>query len=212
MSLFDQTTPRGWQALPLPGAALSLWPQWLCRGEADALFAELQATIPWEVHHIRMFGREVASPRLSCWMGDEDASYVYSGTHFAPHPWTPTLLALRERVAHACDAPFNSVLANLYRNGQDSMGWHSDYEPELGREPVIASLSLGAARRFRLKPRGAAARGDVLAIELEHGSVLRMAGETQQRYVHDLPKTSAAVGPRINLTFRWVDASRRRAD
>lgn len=144
-------------------------------------------------------------------MGDEDASYVYSGTHFAPHPWTPTLLALRERVAHACDAPFNSVLANLYRNGQDSMGWHSDNEPELGREPVIASLSLGAARRFRLKPRGAAARGDVLAIELEHGSVLRMAGETQQRYVHDLPKTSAAVGPRINLTFRWVDASRRQA-
>ena len=209
VSLFDQTTPGGWQALPLPGAALSLWPQWLGSGEADVLLAELRATIAWEVHRIRIFGREVDSPRLSCWIGDEDASYVYSRTRFAPHPWTPALRTLRDRVADACDARFNSVLANLYRNGQDSMGWHSDNEPELGRQPVIASLSLGAARRFRLKPRSEAARSDVLAIELEHGSLLRMAGDTQQCYVHDLPKTSAAVGPRINLTFRWVDASRR---
>jgi alkylated DNA repair dioxygenase AlkB len=209
LGLFDQATSGGWQPLPLPGGELSLWPQWLGNDEADALLAELRATIAWEVHRIRIFGREVDSPRLSCWIGDEDATYVYSHTRFEPRPWTPTLDALRERVARACDARFNSVLANLYRDGRDSMGWHSDNEPELGRQPVIASLSLGAARRFRLKPRGDAARGDVHAIELGHGSLLRMAGDTQHRYVHDLPKTSAAVGPRLNLTFRWLDASRR---
>jgi alkylated DNA repair dioxygenase AlkB len=211
VSLFDQTTPGGWQPLPLPGGELSLWPQWLGRDDADALFAELRATIPWEVHRIRIFGREVDSPRLSCWIGDDDATYIYSRTRFEPHPWTPALSILCDRVAAACGARFNSVLANLYRNGQDSMGWHSDNEPELGRQPVIASLSLGAARRFRLKPRDESKRSDVQAIELAHGSLLRMAGDTQQRYLHDLPKTSAAVGPRINLTFRWVDASRRHA-
>jgi len=209
VSLFDQTTSGGWQPLPLPGGELSLWPQWLGSDEADALFDELRATIPWEVHRIRIFGREVDSPRLSCWVGDEGASYVYSRTRFDPHPWTPALSALRDRVASACGARLNSVLANLYRDGRDSMGWHSDNEPELGGQPVIASLSLGAVRRFRLKPRGDAGRSDTHVIELGHGSLLRMAGDTQQRYVHDLPKTSAAVGPRINLTFRWVDASRR---
>src|SRR5579859_2706714 len=196
----------GWQSLPLPGGELSLWPQWLSGDEADALFDELHATIPWEVHRIRIFAREVDSPRRSCWIGDKGATYVYSRTRFEPHPWTPTLAALRDRVAKACGARFNSVLANLYRNGQDSMGWHSDSEPELGAQPVIASLSLGAVRRFRLKPRVASS---IVGIELGHGSLLRMAGDTQRLYVHDLPKTSAAVGPRLNLTFRWVDASLR---
>lgn len=206
MGLFDDMTSGGWQSLPLPGGDLSLWPQWLSGDEADALFDALHATIPWETHRIRIFAREVDSPRLSCWIGDKDATYVYSRTRFEPHPWTPLLAMLRDRVAQACGARFNSVLANLYRNGQDSMGWHSDNEPELGPQPVIASLSLGAVRRFRLKPRVASS---IVGIELGHGSLLRMAGDTQRLYVHDLPKTSAAVGPRLNLTFRWVDASLR---
>jgi len=209
VSLFDQIAPAGWQALSLPGGELSLWPRWLGGDEADALFDELRASIAWEVHRIRIFGREVDSPRLSCWIGDANATYVYSRTRFEPHPWTPALSKLRERVADACGARFNSVLANLYRDGRDSMGWHSDNEPELGQQPVIASLSLGAARRFRLKPRNEAAQGDTVAIELGHGSLLRMAGDTQRHYLHDLPKTSAAVGPRLNLTFRWIDAARR---
>lgn len=207
-NLFDQTLP-GWEPLPLPGGELSLWPHWLAASEADRLLGELRDSIPWEVHRIRIFGREVDSPRLSCWIGGQDATYVYSRTRFEPHPWTPALAALRDRVAKACDAPFNSVLANLYRDGRDSMGWHSDNEPELGARPVIASLSLGAVRRFRLKPRNESERAQVLGIELGHGSLLRMAGDTQRLYLHDLPKTNAAVGPRINLTFRWVDASRR---
>lgn len=208
MGLFDHTA-AGWQPLPLPGGELALWSQWLDRDAADALFGELRESVPWEVHRIRIFGREVDSPRLSCWIGDADASYVYSRTRFEPHPWTPALADLRDRVSVACGARFNSVLANLYRDGRDSMGWHSDDEPELGAQPVIASLSLGAERRFRLKPRGAGSRDDVVGITLGHGSLLRMAGDTQGRYVHDLPKTSVSVGVRINLTFRWVDAGRR---
>lgn len=209
MSLFDHASPAGWQALPLPGAELALWSAWLGQEEADALLAQLQASLAWEVHRIRIYGREVDSPRLSCWIGDADANYVYSRTRFEPRPWTPLLADLRERVAKACGASFNSVLANLYRDGRDSMGWHSDDEPELGAQPVIASLSLGAIRRFRLKPRRGEVAGSTHAIELGHGSLLRMAGDTQRLYVHDVPKTSAQVGPRINLTFRWIDSAKR---
>jgi alkylated DNA repair dioxygenase AlkB len=209
VSLFDDASPVDWQQLPLAGAELSLWPHWLGSAEADALLAELQATIPWEVHRIRIYGREVDSPRLSCWIGDADATYIYSRTRFEPRPWTPVLATLRDRVEAACGTRFNSVLANLYRNGQDSMGWHSDNEPELGEQPTIASLSLGAVRRFRLRPRRNDTRRDVHIIELGHGSLLRMAGHTQRLYEHDLPKTTAVIGPRINLTFRHVMASGR---
>jgi alkylated DNA repair dioxygenase AlkB len=190
-----------WQPLPLPDADLRLAPYWLSQQEADTLLATLRETIPWETHHIRLFGREVASPRLSCWIGDPGTAYTYSRTRFEPHPWPPALAALRGRVEQACAARFNSVLANLYRDGADSMGWHSDDEPELGPQPVIASLSLGAERRFLLRRRDGA--GKSVGLPLPHGSLLRMAGDTQRRYAHALPKTRAA-GARINLTFRWI--------
>lgn len=197
-----------WQGLALPDAEVKLQPEWLPRDEADALLADLLATIPWETHRIRMFGREVTSPRLSCWIGDDGAGYTYSRTRFEPHPWPTSLAALRPRIAQACSATFNSVLANLYRDGNDSMGWHSDDEPELGVRPVIASLSLGATRSFRLRralPRGARATPvDTLTVPLTHGSLLCMAGDTQQGYRHEVPKTRNNTLPRINLTFRWI--------
>ncbi|WP_338039759.1 alpha-ketoglutarate-dependent dioxygenase AlkB [Luteibacter yeojuensis] len=176
-------------------------PHWLERGEADRLLADLRDGLPWEVHRIRMFGRLVDSPRLSAWIGDEDAAYRYSGTRFVPHPWTTVLLALRDRVADACGVAFNSVLANLYRDGTDRMGWHSDDEAELGPEPLIASLSLGAERTFRFR---AKAGGEPVAVELGHGSLLRMAGATQRLYKHELPARKRVSGPRINLTFRRI--------
>jgi alkylated DNA repair dioxygenase AlkB len=193
----------GWQPLALVAADLALWTDWLPRADADALLAELRDSIAWETHVIRMFGREVASPRLSCWIGDPGASYVYSRTRFEPHPWPPALAALRRRLEQACGSAFNSVLANLYRDGRDAMGWHSDDEPELGPAPVIASLSLGASRRFlfrRKSPRGLAA----MELELPHGSLLRMAGATQHLYQHALPRMGRVQTPRINLTFRRV--------
>jgi alkylated DNA repair dioxygenase AlkB len=192
--------------LALPGADLAFAPHWLPTDEADVLFAALRTDVPWETHRLRLFGREVASPRLSCWIGEPDAVYTYSGSTFAPHPWPTALLSLRERLAGALGTRFNSVLANLYRDGRDTMGWHSDDEPELGPAPVIASLSLGATRRFVLKSRNA--QGERLAIDLPHGSLLVMRGETQRRYRHALPRTVKPVGPRINLTFRRIHAGR----
>ncbi|MFC4764060.1 alpha-ketoglutarate-dependent dioxygenase AlkB family protein [Dyella koreensis] len=205
MSLFGDDLTKAWQPIPLPGAQLRWIPQWLELDEADALLADLRESIPWETHRIRIFGREVDSPRLSCWIGDADASYVYSRTRFEPHPWNATLMTLRQRVEAACAVRFNSVLANLYRDGQDAMGWHSDAEPELGEQPVIASLSLGAERRFRLRQRtSAGGRREAYGITLPHGSLLCMAGDTQRRYQHDLPRTRAVTGARLNLTFRWI--------
>jgi Alkylated DNA repair protein len=202
---------NGWQNLRLPDADAALWPHWLDTAEADALFAELRQAIVWETHRIRLFGRELDSPRLSCWIGDPGATYTYSRSRFEPRPWPPALAALRGRVEQVCAARFNSVLANLYRDGQDSMGWHSDDEPELGAQPVIASLSLGAERRFRFRRRRArsepAQPGDTSELLLPHGSLLRMAGDTQRLYRHDLPRMRGIDAPRINLTFRWVDTS-----
>lgn len=186
----------------LAAATLDFDADFLAPDEAHALFDDLRSGIGWETHRIRMFGREVGSPRLSCWIGDAGAGYVYSGTRFEPRPWTPTLAALRARLSEACGERFNSVLANLYRDGRDGMGWHSDDEPELGPRPVIASLSLGATRRFSLRHRRDA--GQKLTLDLPAGSLLLMRGEAQENYRHALPKTAKAVGERINLTFRRI--------
>jgi len=189
--------------LHLADAELLFDPQFLGPAEAEAAFRTLRASLPWEIHRIRLFGRTVDSPRLSAWIGDPDAAYRYSGTRFEPHPWTAELRALRDRVAHAAGAAFDSVLANLYRSGADAMGWHSDDEPELGPQPVIASLSLGATRRFRLRHRDGR---PTLDLDLPPGSLLLMRGPTQHHYRHALPRTAKPVGERINLTFRQVRA------
>ena len=188
--------------LPLPDAEVSLDPHWLAPGAADELFGALRGDIAWETHRIRLFGREVDSPRLSCWIGDPDAAYRYSGTRFEPRPWPSVLLPIRDRLAEERGIVFNSVLANLYRDGRDAMGWHSDDEAELGPAPVIASISLGAERRFVLKHRREPDRK--LALQLGHGSLLLMSGQTQRNYRHALPRTARPVGERINLTFRRV--------
>lgn len=196
-------TPQ-WQILPdLPGAQLRLALDVL--DQPAALLAQLQEEIPWEQHRLRLFGREMAAPRLSCWVGDADAVYTYSRVRFEPRPWSPLLSALRRGVAEMAAADFNSVLCNLYRNGNDAMGWHSDDEAELGPQPMIASLSLGATRRFRLRhKRDAQAR---LEIELPSGSVLLMGGDTQRHYRHDLPRALRVRAARLNLTFRQIRSS-----
>ena len=190
----------------LSDAEVQLASRWMPTVEADALFDALRAEIPWTRHRLRIFGREVEAPRLSCWIGDPDARYRYSGTRFTPEPWPAALVPVREAVSEAAGVRFNSVLANLYRDGQDAMGWHSDDERELGPQPVIASLSLGATRRFVLKARVADADGRFArhVLELPHGSLLVMRGETQTRFRHALPRTARPVGPRINLTFRKI--------
>lgn len=191
--------------LPLADACLQLDPAWLPATRADALTVQLREGLDWEVHRIRMFGRMVDSPRLSSWIGDAGASYVYSGARFEPRPWHPALLQLRRELTSLLGVDFNSVLANRYRDGRDAMGWHSDDERELGRCPVIASVSLGATRRFSLKHRRQP--GQKLGLELPNGSLLVMRGDTQANYRHALPRTARKVADRINLTFRCIQAS-----
>jgi len=196
--------PWVWQAFALPDADVRL-AQVFDAVDAAHWFARLHAEIPWQRHRLKLFGREIDAPRWSCWMGDAGAFYTYSGTRFAPQTWTPAAAALREALAAHCDARCNSVLANLYRDGRDSMGWHSDDEPELGAEPIIWSFSFGGVRRFRLRHRRDARLR--LELDLPSGSLLRMAGATQRHYRHDLPKTARTVAARINLTFRAIAAA-----
>ncbi|TDK30207.1 alpha-ketoglutarate-dependent dioxygenase AlkB family protein [Luteimonas terrae] len=179
---------------------------WLPASEADELFIALQSELGWARHRLRIFGREIDAPRLSCWIGDPDAAYRYSGVRFMPHAWPAALVPVRQAVSETAGVAFNSVLANLYRDGRDAMGWHSDDEPELGSAPVIASLSLGATRRFVLKAKRPDAHGQLArhVLELPHGSLLLMRGDTQAHYRHALPRTAKPVGPRINLTFRRI--------
>jgi alkylated DNA repair dioxygenase AlkB len=191
---------------PVPlalGGALALAPTWLLPAEADARFAALRASVPWSQGTITMFGRLVLEPRLTAWFGDAD--YTYSGRTVRAGPWTPDLAELRDRVSRAAGASFNAVLLNLYRDGNDSMGMHSDDEPELGQNPTIASVSLGATRRFVLSPKTKSARQDgTYELELGHGSLLVMSGECQHRYRHGVPKEPRRLGERVNLTFRYI--------
>jgi alkylated DNA repair dioxygenase AlkB len=192
-------------------AAASLLPYdgivWLCEdalGAADTsrLFAQLLALTPWRQEIATVMGRRVPIPRLTAWHGA--AGYVYSGIEMTPAPWNPPLLEIKA-VAEACAGQaFNSVLLNLYRDGRDSVSWHADNEPGLGRDPVIASVSLGATRRFQMKHRRREAR---VALDLPSGSCLVMAGAMQHHWLHQVPKTSRPVGPRINLTFRTMAAA-----
>jgi alkylated DNA repair dioxygenase AlkB len=187
--------------LELPDADVRWWPHAVDSERADALFESLRANVDWQQEHVVIFGARRLVPRLVAWHGDADARYVYSGTAHEPLAWTAELLELRQLAENLTGHRYNSVLLNLYRDGRDGMGWHADDEPELGSEPAIASVSLGATRRFRLRHRK---HKSVTDLELGHGSVLSMAGPTQLHYVHAVPKTARPVGERINLTFRSV--------
>jgi alkylated DNA repair dioxygenase AlkB len=178
-------------------------PSFLLPIEATHTFVRLRDEIEWQQHVIQLFGRAVATPRLSSWHGDPDAHYTYSGLTLAPRPWSPLLTALRQRLSAECDTLFNSALLNYYRDGSDGMGWHSDDEKELGREPCIASLSLGATRRFLLRHK---TRKDLhtLEFQLGHGDLFIMRGRTQHCWKHQLPKTRRPTGERINITFRHI--------
>jgi alkylated DNA repair dioxygenase AlkB len=169
---------------------------------ADRLFARLREEADWEQREIMMFGRSVLQPRLTAFHGDSGLAYRYSGKTLVAAAWTPALAELRDRLAERLGLCFNSVLCNLYRDGQDSMGWHSDNEPELGPRPAIASISLGGERCFQLKPRAETRKRT--EIRLAHGSLLLMAGDMQRHWLHQLPKTRLGVDPRINLTFRTI--------
>ena len=183
------------------GVIVQVYKHFYSPSEADSLFNLLLDEIAWAEEDILMFGKWVKVPRLMCWYGDVEACYRYSGVMHTPLPWTPRLLSIKEKVECQCGCGFNSVLANLYRDGKDSMGCHSDDEPELGSNPTIASLSLGDERLFRLHHKKSK---KTLSISLAHGDLLVMAGTCQRFWLHSVPKTKSHKTARINLTYRKI--------
>lgn len=174
--------------------------------EAEHIFNRLLENLPWHSEEIVVVGKRVQVPRLICWYGDPGAVYQYSSVQHEPLAWTPELLLIKEKIQACTGHIFNSVLANLYRNGQDSMGWHADKEKELGMNPVIASLSLGEQRLFKLQHNKTK---QILDIQLQQGNLVLMAGPLQHHWRHSLPKTKQFKKPRINLTFRKIQAAQR---
>ena len=169
--------------------------------EATELFTVLQQSLDWRHDDIRMFGKIMKVPRLQAWYSDNGLTYRYSNMTLASKPWTATLAILKKRISDYCQHDFNAVLANLYRDQHDSVSWHSDDEAELGNMPIIASLSLGAARDFQLKHID---NKEKLTLSLSTGSLLIMRGDTQRYWQHCVPKRAKEIEARINLTFRKI--------
>jgi alkylated DNA repair dioxygenase AlkB len=176
-------------------------PDFLSRAQADAAYAEFHANLRWEHPELVMFGRRVVAARMEAWYGDPGAAYRYSGLDHDPLPWTARLAQMRDRAQQATGSHYNSVLANLYPDGSVGAGWHSDDERALGSQPTIASVSLGAPRRFLFRHK---ADGDTIEVTLAHGSLLLMSGQTQQCWKHSVPKEKRVRDPRVNLTFRHI--------
>ena len=188
--------------IDIPDAEVFLYPSLLSNEEADQLFDTLKKRIIWEKHKIKLYGRVHDVPRLTAWYGDSNKSYEYSGIKLKTRLWNAGLLKIREKIETISKTKFNSVLLNLYRSGSDSVLWHSDDEPELGKNPVIGSLSLGEAREFQMKHKYD--RDLKQKILLQHGSFLLMKGKTQHNWLHQIPKKKNIKGERINLTFRVI--------
>lgn len=196
MTVYDNLLPFGGEVYYFPGV--------IDRQQADLYFNILLSEVRWKQEPIRLFGKEIMQPRLTAWYGDEGISYSYSGVTMTPNPWMAALQQIKRVADELAGSTSTSALLNLYRDGNDSMGWHRDNEKMLGKIPVIASVSLGTSRLFQL--RDYATKKVVIPLELEHGSILIMRGESQQQWEHRVPKRSGTSGARINITFRNVQS------
>jgi len=176
-------------------------PNFLNVEEADRLQVTLTDQLAWRQDQIRIYGRTLSIPRLQCFVAEPGVHYTYSGLTLSGEGFPALLSPVLQRLFTQHGLKFNAVLANLYRDGNDTMGWHSDDEAELGEDPIIASVTLGAARSFKFRPKSG---GKSWGIELEHGSLLLMGSGVQSRWQHAIPKRRTCRSPRINLTFRRI--------
>ena len=190
------------QHFDLPNAEIEYFPTFFGELQANELFIKLKNEIPWQQDNITVYGKSYAQPRLTALFGNEGKPYSYSNIVMQPHFWNPLTMFIKDKVEDVTGEKFSTVLLNLYRDGKDSNGWHADNEKELGRNPVIASVSFGAVRPFYLKHNSI--ENQRLKIDLEHGSLLLMKGETQHFWKHQIAKTAKPISPRINLTFRII--------
>lgn len=204
MSLFTDTPAPATSPyrLDLADAEVRYYPRWLTTEQATRLQTELESTLPWRQDDITLFGKTMPIPRLQSWHGDPGCRYGYSGMRLSPAAWTNALTWVRQRCEATAGCAFNSVLANWYRDGADSMSLHADDEPELGPDPTIASVTLGEPRAFIFKHRFS---GERSAHVLEHGSLLVMGRGTQSHYLHGINKSRKPLNGRINLTFRYLN-------
>ena len=203
----DLFATSGWEQLPIDDAELLLWREIDLGLPGDQIAGQLVESTPWRQQEIQIYGKTCLQPRLSAWYASGGLRYCYSGIELSALPWTDLLLQIKARVESVAEAKFNSVLINYYRDQNDSMGMHSDDEAELGKQPMIASLSLGGQRRFVLRHRHRKDLGSV-NLELDSGSLLIMKGETQANWKHGIPKQSKFCPPRLNLTFRMIKNSK----
>ncbi|WP_394750421.1 alpha-ketoglutarate-dependent dioxygenase AlkB family protein [Spongiimicrobium salis] len=189
-------------SLDLPDATIDYYPAFFSQQEADSLFLEIKGQTPWQQDDITVFGKTYPQPRLTALYSSNGKPYSYSNIIMNPHAFTPSLLTIKRKIETVSPALFTTCLLNLYRNGQDSNGWHADDEKALGTNPIIASVSLGEERFFKLKHK----KQPHLKFKLllEHGSLLLMQGSTQHHWLHQIPKTAKPVKERINLTFRVI--------
>lgn len=169
--------------------------------DADNYFSKLYKNIEWKQEEMMIYGKTVKFPRLTAWYGNNDKKYSFSGIELSPKEWNEELLSIKSSIEPVAKVQFNSVLLNLYRDGKDSISWHTDAETELGKNPVIASVNFGATRKFQLRHKISKQK---IELELNHGSLLIMLGELQHYWQHQIPKTSSPVKERINLTFRVI--------
>jgi alkylated DNA repair dioxygenase AlkB len=205
MNLFntDESSGTTIHTFDLPDADIVFYEHFFTNRQSDELFKKLKENIRWQQDKIKLYGKIIDLPRLTAWYGEK--AYGYSGITMPVHPFTDELQLIKSAIEKATDTKFTGVLLNYYRNGNDSVSWHSDDEKELGKNPIIASVSFGATRTFQLRHK---TRKDLKkqAISLSNGSLLLMKGSTQHFWEHQVPKTSKPIGPRINLTFRDIQS------
>lgn len=194
------TDPRNIQSIIPHHGEVLFYPGFFTVGTADELMESLLSNIPWKQEPIKIFGKEVMQPRLTCWMADKEVDYTYSGTTMKGNGWIEPADSILDLVSAVAGVRFNGALFNLYRDGQDSMGWHRDNEKVLGKNPVIASVTFGEERIFKL--RDYQTKEEKYEVLLTHGSLLIMKGETQHYWEHSIPKSKIIREKRINITFR----------
>ena len=200
LDMFGAPSEEG-QTIKITNGEYFYIPGFFNRQTANQYLNAFVQNIDWRQEEMNMYGKTIKFPRLTSWYGDSDKPYKFSGITLNPHPWNKELLEIKSKIEPKCEVIFNSVLLNLYRDGNDSISWHTDAEKELGINPVIASVNFGAERKFQLKHRE---NGEKIELILHHGSLLVMKGEIQHHWLHQVPKTTAPLKERVNLTFRVI--------
>ncbi len=201
MEQLDLFSDEG-QSIYLPYELMEYYPDFFSPEECNFLLNKFISDTPWEQRTLKIYNKEILTPRLTAWFGDPGTDYSFSGTKNNPLPWTEELLRIKERVEPIAGISFNSVLLNYYRDGNDSVAWHSDNEQVLGKRPVIASVSFGQPRKFDVRNKSDHSRK--YSLTLGNGSFLLMKGDLQQNWEHRIPKSTKPMQPRVNLTFRLI--------